>query len=77
MENRLGSLRVTRRQWPAKRGLPRRLEVLLRKVEAEAEAVALAMAALVPLVAAAVASLWESPSCQRPAHPSSPEVSAT
>ena len=73
MEMRLGALRVPRRQWPASRGLPRRLEVLLREVEAEAEAVALAMAAL---VAAAVASLWESPSCQRPAHPSSPEVEA-
>ena len=69
MEMRLGALRVPRRQWPASRGLPRRLEVLLREVEAEAEAVAssdqdLAMAAL---MAAAVASLWDSHSCQRPA----------
>ena len=28
MEMRLGALRVPRRQWPASRGLPRRLEVL-------------------------------------------------
>ena len=74
MEMRLGALRVPRRQWPASRGLPRRLEVLLREVEAEAEAVVALMAAA--LMAAAVASLWESPSCQRPAHPSSPEVEA-
>ena len=33
MEMRLGALRVPRRQWPASRGLPRRLEVLLREVE--------------------------------------------
>ena len=70
---RLGALRVPRRQWPASRGLPRRLEVLLREVEAEAEAVVALMAAA--LMAAAVASLCESPSCQRPAH-RTPEVEA-